>query len=157
MTGRRVRLSAADIPGAWAIIPTPARADAADWRATNTVDLDETARATEAFIAAGIDGILSLGTFGEGAACWPTLRRPSAHGRPHPVSHDRRGSFRGRAHRPGGMRSLLEQRRTLRSGRHIMSSRGSIWRASARPAWLGRNLLYSACKPMEVAREYPRA
>ncbi len=68
MTRRRERLSAADIRGAWAIIPTPARADAADWRATNTVDLDETARAVEALVAAGIDGILSLGTFGEGAS-----------------------------------------------------------------------------------------
>jgi trans-o-hydroxybenzylidenepyruvate hydratase-aldolase len=50
-------------------MPTPAKADASDWRSTNTVDLDETARAVEALIAAGVDGILSLGSFGEG----PTL------------------------------------------------------------------------------------
>ncbi|HJP37016.1 MAG TPA: aldolase, partial [Gammaproteobacteria bacterium] len=31
-----------DIRGAWAIMPTPARAGAEDWRATDTVDLDET-------------------------------------------------------------------------------------------------------------------
>lgn len=68
MTKRRERLTAADIQGAWAIIPTPAKADAGDWRATNTVDLDETARAVEALIASGIDGILSLGTLGECAA-----------------------------------------------------------------------------------------
>lgn len=68
MTRRRERLQASDIRGAWAIIPTPARRDAADWRSANTVDFDETARAVEALIAAGIDGILSLGTFGEGAS-----------------------------------------------------------------------------------------
>ena len=59
------QLSAADIKGAWAIIPTPAKANASDWRATDTVDLDETARAVDALIASGVDGILSLGTLGE--------------------------------------------------------------------------------------------
>jgi trans-o-hydroxybenzylidenepyruvate hydratase-aldolase len=48
-------------------MPTPAKADAADWRATQTVDIDEAVRAAEALIAGGIDGILTLGTFGEGA------------------------------------------------------------------------------------------
>ena len=59
------QLSAADIQGAWAIIPTPAKDNASDWRETDTVDLDETARAVDALIAAGVDGILSLGTLGE--------------------------------------------------------------------------------------------
>jgi trans-o-hydroxybenzylidenepyruvate hydratase-aldolase len=54
-----------DVHGAWAIIPTPAKPNASDWRAEDTVDLDETARVVEALIATGIDGILSLGTFGE--------------------------------------------------------------------------------------------
>ena len=65
MSQRKTRLTAADIKGAWAIIPTPATPNASDWRATNTVDLDETARVVEAMIASGIDGILSLGTLGE--------------------------------------------------------------------------------------------
>lgn len=65
MTKRRERLTAADIQGCWAIIPTPAKDNASDWRATDTVDLDETARAVEAMIASGVDGILSLGTLGE--------------------------------------------------------------------------------------------
>jgi trans-o-hydroxybenzylidenepyruvate hydratase-aldolase len=65
MSQRKTRLTAADIKGAWAIIPTPATSDASDLRATNTVDLDETARVVEAMIASGIDGILSLGTLGE--------------------------------------------------------------------------------------------
>lgn len=65
MGKRRERLSAQDIRGAWAIIPTPAKDNASDPTATDTVDLDETARAVEALIASGIDGILSLGTLGE--------------------------------------------------------------------------------------------
>ncbi|WP_338617405.1 dihydrodipicolinate synthase family protein [Pigmentiphaga sp. CHJ604] len=63
----RARLTAADIQGAWAIMPTPAKPDAADWRASDTVDIDEAVRAVESLIAGGIDGILTLGTFGEGA------------------------------------------------------------------------------------------
>lgn len=54
-----------EVQGAWAIMPTPATEDASDWAATDTVDVDETARAVEGMIEAGIDGILSLGTLGE--------------------------------------------------------------------------------------------
>ena len=63
----RTRLTSQDVQGAWVIIPTPAKDNAADWRAENTVDLDETARAVEGLIAAGIDGLMTLGTFGEGS------------------------------------------------------------------------------------------
>lgn len=65
MSRSRDRLTAADVTGAWAILPTPATAGASDWRNQNTVDLDETARAIDRLIDAGIDGILTLGTFGE--------------------------------------------------------------------------------------------
>ncbi|MEM7467173.1 MAG: dihydrodipicolinate synthase family protein [Pseudomonadota bacterium] len=65
--GKKDLLTAADISGAWAIMPTPAITGAEDWRATNTVDLDETARAADALIAAGINGILTMGTLGESA------------------------------------------------------------------------------------------
>lgn len=58
-------LTVQDIAGAWAIIPTPAKDNASDWRAEDTVDLDETARIVELLIKSGINGILSLGTFGE--------------------------------------------------------------------------------------------
>ncbi len=67
MRRKGARLTAADIKGAWAILPTPAKANASDWRAEDTVDLDETARVVDALIDAGIDGLLSLGTFGEGS------------------------------------------------------------------------------------------
>jgi trans-o-hydroxybenzylidenepyruvate hydratase-aldolase len=62
------RLVAEDIRGAWAIMPTPAKENASDWRETDTVDLDETARAVDALITSGVDGILTLGTLGECAA-----------------------------------------------------------------------------------------
>ena len=62
---KRTLLTAQDIKGVWAIVPTPAKPDASDWRATDTVDLDETARVIEGLIAAGANGILSLGTLGE--------------------------------------------------------------------------------------------
>lgn len=60
-------LTVEEVRGCWAIMPTPAKASASDWRASDTVDLDETARAVEALIAAGVNGILSLGTLGEGS------------------------------------------------------------------------------------------
>jgi trans-o-hydroxybenzylidenepyruvate hydratase-aldolase len=63
----RELLSKNDITGAWVILPTPAKKNASDWRSTDTVDLEETARVVEALIAAGTNGLLSLGTFGEGA------------------------------------------------------------------------------------------
>jgi trans-o-hydroxybenzylidenepyruvate hydratase-aldolase len=63
----RERLTSADITGAWVILPTPATVNASDWRAEKTVDLAETERVVEALIDAGVDGLLSLGTFGEGA------------------------------------------------------------------------------------------
>lgn len=65
MTKGRKLLSRDEVRGAWAIMPTPSRANAGDIRAQDTVDLEETARAVEALIAAGVDGLLCLGTLGE--------------------------------------------------------------------------------------------
>lgn len=56
-------------------MPTPATPDASDWRTEHTVDLAETARVVEAFIAAGVDGILTLGTLGETGALSARERR----------------------------------------------------------------------------------
>lgn len=63
----RKLLSVDDVNGCWAIMPTPSKPGASDPNAVDTVDLEETARAAEALVAAGVDGILSLGTFGEAA------------------------------------------------------------------------------------------
>jgi len=65
MATKRNLMTVDQVQGAWAIMPTPATDDASDWRASETVNLDETARAVEGLIDAGIDGILSLGTLGE--------------------------------------------------------------------------------------------
>jgi trans-o-hydroxybenzylidenepyruvate hydratase-aldolase len=76
MKAKRERLTAADVTGAWAILPTAAKPNGGDWRAEDTLDLDETAKAVEGLIAAGIDGLLSLGTLSECAALtWDEKRR----------------------------------------------------------------------------------
>lgn len=69
-------LSVKDINGAWAIMPTPAKPGAEDWRMTDSVDLDEVARVAEELVKSGVNGILSLGTFGEGASLtWEEKRQ----------------------------------------------------------------------------------
>lgn len=65
MAAPKLRIDASGINGLWPILPTPSTDNASDWRAENTVDLDETARVVEALIDAGVDGLLSLGTYGE--------------------------------------------------------------------------------------------
>lgn len=67
MSAKRKLLTADDVRGAWAVVPTPATAHAGDPTAMQTVDLDETARVIDELVRAGIDGILSLGTLSEGA------------------------------------------------------------------------------------------
>lgn len=65
MTSPKLRIDASGIKGLWPILPTPSKSNASDWRSRDTVDLDETARVVEALIEEGVDGLLSLGTYGE--------------------------------------------------------------------------------------------
>lgn len=58
-------LSVNDIKGLYAITPTPSKAGAERWDATDTVDLDELARLTEALVQSGVDGLVAMGTTGE--------------------------------------------------------------------------------------------
>jgi dihydrodipicolinate synthase/N-acetylneuraminate lyase len=58
-------LTAQDIKGVYAITATPAKEGADRWDATDTVDLDETARLTEQLIQDGVGGLIVLGTTGE--------------------------------------------------------------------------------------------
>lgn len=58
-------LTAQDFKGVYGILATPAKEGADRWDATDTVDLDETARLTEKLIADGCAGLLALGTTGE--------------------------------------------------------------------------------------------
>ena len=61
------QISAADMRGVVGIVPTPATADAERWDAENTVDLAESEKMIRAIVEAGIDIIMTTGTFGEGA------------------------------------------------------------------------------------------
>jgi dihydrodipicolinate synthase/N-acetylneuraminate lyase len=58
-------LTASDLRGVYAIIPTPATPDAQRWDAVDTVDLAETERAIEALVRDGVQGLIVLGTTGE--------------------------------------------------------------------------------------------
>lgn len=58
-------LTAQDLKGVLAILPTPAKEGADRLDATNTVDLDETARLAESLVRDGATGIMALGTMGE--------------------------------------------------------------------------------------------
>jgi dihydrodipicolinate synthase/N-acetylneuraminate lyase len=58
-------MNAQELRGALAIMPTPAKEGADRLDATNTVDLDETARLAESLVRDGATGIMALGTMGE--------------------------------------------------------------------------------------------
>lgn len=57
-----------DIVGVVGIVPTPATPGADRWDAVNTIDLDETEKMIRLVTAAGIDILMTNGTFGEGAS-----------------------------------------------------------------------------------------
>jgi trans-o-hydroxybenzylidenepyruvate hydratase-aldolase len=61
-------LTAGDIRGVTAMIPTPCKEGAGGWDVPDSVDLEETARMTEKLIQAGIGSIAACGTTGECAA-----------------------------------------------------------------------------------------
>jgi dihydrodipicolinate synthase/N-acetylneuraminate lyase len=58
-------LSATDIRGVYAIIPTPAKEGADRFDAMDTVDLAETERVVNRLVADGVNGLIVLGTTGE--------------------------------------------------------------------------------------------
>ncbi|MFP5463678.1 MAG: dihydrodipicolinate synthase family protein, partial [Gammaproteobacteria bacterium] len=65
-------LSVNDIKGLYAITPTPSKPGAERWDATDTVDLDELARLTEALVQSGVNGMVAMGTTGECATLTPS-------------------------------------------------------------------------------------
>ena len=70
-----MKLTAADIRGVVGIVPTPATADAERWDAEATVNLPESAKMIEAVVDAGVDIIMTTGTFGEcSTLTWPELQ-----------------------------------------------------------------------------------
>jgi len=58
-------IGSSELRGVLAIMPTPAKEGADRWDATDTVNLDETARLAEQLINDGVGGIMALGTMGE--------------------------------------------------------------------------------------------
>lgn len=71
-------LQADDVRGVYAIPPTPARDGADHWSATDTVDIEESARVVDQLIVDGVDGIIVLGTTGECATLTETEYRQFA-------------------------------------------------------------------------------
>ncbi len=61
-------LTARDLRGICVLVPTPCQEGSDKWDATDSVDLEETARMTENLIQAGIGSIAACGTTGECAA-----------------------------------------------------------------------------------------
>ncbi len=64
-------MTATDIKGVYAIIPTPAIDTGDRWSESNSVDLVETSRAINQLIADGVDGLITTGTTGECATLLP--------------------------------------------------------------------------------------
>ena len=58
-------LTAKDIKGMYAIIPTPAKPGSEDMDATQTVDFEETTNLINKLLADGASGLIALGTTGE--------------------------------------------------------------------------------------------
>lgn len=72
-------LTAQDIKGIAAIMPTPVKGESISWADRDVVDLDETARAVDSLIRDGIDILWVNGTFGEAATLmWEELKKFSA-------------------------------------------------------------------------------
>ena len=70
-----MKLTASDIRGVVGIVPTPATADAERWDAESTVNLPESAKMIEAVVDAGVDIIMTTGTFAEcSTLTWPELQ-----------------------------------------------------------------------------------
>ncbi len=60
-----MKLTMHDIRGLVGIVPTPATADAQSWSATQTIEIAETEKMVRAVVDAGVDVIMTTGTFGE--------------------------------------------------------------------------------------------
>lgn len=120
------RISASDITGIVGIVPTPSKpgADRAD--AVDTVNLDETVRMIDLVVEAGIDVLLTTGTFGEVAT----------------LTHDEWLAFNDVVIRTVAGRipvfcgaSTLNTRDTIARGRELMSL-GADGLFAGRPMWL---------------------
>ena len=71
-------LTAKDLRGICVLVPTPCKEGSGKWDATDSVDLEETARMTENLIQAGIGSLAACGTTGECAALLWEEKKPSS-------------------------------------------------------------------------------
>lgn len=62
-----MKVSASDITGILAMVPTPSTPDADHWSCENSVDLDETVNMTRTILSGGVRIFLTNGSLGEGA------------------------------------------------------------------------------------------
>jgi 4-(2-carboxyphenyl)-2-oxobut-3-enoate aldolase len=70
-----MKITADDIRGVVGILPTPATPDAERWDATATIAVAETEKMVNAVVGAGVDIIMTTGTFGEcSTLTWPELQ-----------------------------------------------------------------------------------
>ncbi|GMV01623.1 MAG: dihydrodipicolinate synthase family protein [Burkholderiaceae bacterium] len=70
-----MKITRDDFVGVAGIVPTPATPDAGQWHATQTIAYDEAARMIDLVIGAGVDIVMTTGTFGECATLtWPELQ-----------------------------------------------------------------------------------
>jgi 4-(2-carboxyphenyl)-2-oxobut-3-enoate aldolase len=70
-----MKITARDIRGVVGILPTPATPDADRWDATATINVPESEKMVRAVVDAGVDIIMTTGTFGECATLtWPELQ-----------------------------------------------------------------------------------
>ena len=63
-----MKLTPRELVGLVGIVPTPATADASSWRTTSSVDFAETEKMMGLMLEAGVDVIMTTGTFGECAS-----------------------------------------------------------------------------------------
>ena len=121
-----MKLTMQDIRGVVGIIPTPATPDAESWAAQNTIEFDQTIKMVQTVVDAGVDIIMTTGTFGECATLtWEELRS---------FTECVVKTVRGRRPVFAGV-TTLNTRDTIRRGRDLMAL-GADGLFVGRPMWL---------------------